>query len=128
MVQLMDQIRDKDLAFAMLNDLKSTCECITQKILETSNEQLRQSYLNVLHETFNEHKQLYNMMSQRGWYKPMMAKPDEINQISSHIMSMQNEINQTINAVNYQQQHYGGTQYNYQPGYYQGGMQGHQPY
>jgi spore coat protein CotF len=118
----MDQIRDKDLALAMLNDLKFTCDCINQKILEVSNPQLRQKYLNVLSETYDEHNQLYNLMHQRGWYKTMNATQQELSQIINSVNTMQNEMMQNINTTSYQQ-------YNQQQPYQQQHHnQGHQPY
>lgn len=117
-----DQIRDKDLAFAMLNDLKFTCDCINQKILEASNMQLRQQYLNILNETYSEQKQLFDLMQQRGWYKTMNANQQELSQISNSINTMQNEMMQ---QTGYQQQYY---QQPYGQGMYQRNNQGHQPY
>ncbi|WP_051688115.1 spore coat protein [Desulfofalx alkaliphila] len=113
MGQTFDQIRDKDLATSMLMDLKYTCECINRKILETSNNQLRQSYINVLTETYNEQKQLFDMMNQRGWYQPTMAQQQEISQASRKINNMQNEIMHTINSSQ-QQQYYGTSNYQQQ--------------
>ncbi|MTI79426.1 MAG: spore coat protein [Firmicutes bacterium] len=121
MGQPMDQIRDKDLASAMLNDLKFTCECLGQKILETSNTQLRQNYINILSESYNEQNQLYSLMSQRGWHQPMMANQQDVSQVTNQIMKMQNEINHTINTGQQQTS-------NYQANYSQKTFQGHQPY
>ncbi|MEG6615695.1 spore coat protein [Peptococcaceae bacterium 1198_IL3148] len=118
---VIDNIEDKDLALAMLNDLKFTCQCLNQKILETSNLQLRQNYINILNETFNEHKQLFDLMTQRGWYQPMMAPPQQHNQIITKISNTQNEVMQTVNATGYQPQYQ-------QPIMYQRGNQGHQLY
>ena len=113
----MKHIRDKDLAAAVLSDLKLTCSCINQKILETANEQLRQSYLNILNETYNEHKQVFDMMHQRGWYKTIPARQQEISQFSNSISTMQNDIMQTIHTGGQQQQQQDIPGYNYNNNY-----------
>ncbi len=116
MGQTTDQIRDKDLAMAMLMDLKHTCECLNQKILEASNPQLRQSYINILHETYNEQQHLFNYMQQKGWYPTMTAHQQDISTIAGSISQMQQEITQKLNQTNYnyQQQHSGQNYYSNQ--------------
>lgn len=99
-MQSFKQIRDKDMAFTMLNNLKYTCDCINTKLLETSNMQLRQSYINILNETYNEQKQLFDIMSQRNWYQPTMAQQQELSQAASRINNMQGELMQIINTSN----------------------------
>jgi spore coat protein CotF len=101
----MVQTKDKDLTFSMLNDLKYTCDCLNQKILETSNMQLRQNYINILNETFIEHKQLFDIMTHRGWYQPQVAEQQELTQFINKISTMQIQGVQTMNAAQYQQQY-----------------------
>ncbi|MCD5406284.1 MAG: spore coat protein [Desulfotomaculum sp.] len=107
----MHTIRDKDLAGAVLSNLKLTCSCINETILKTNNEQLRQSYLHVLNETYNEHKQVFDLMHQRGWHKSIPAPQQEVNRFANIITTMQNDVMQTTHNVEWQQQGNAGHNY-----------------
>lgn len=108
-----DQVTDKNLCLAMLNQLKWDATCLTQRILEVGDQQLRQDYINVLDRTFAEQKQLYDIANQYGWHQPMMADQNMINQVKSDLQNLSNDIQQSMVSIHHQAQ-YQGIQDQYQ--------------
>ncbi|ABO50455.1 Coat F domain protein [Desulforamulus reducens MI-1] len=100
-----DQVTDKNLCLAMLNQLKWDASCLTSKILECSDAQLRQDYINILNRTFEEQVQVYNFANQQGWHKPMMAEQNMVTQVQSGAQKMLNEQQQSM-ATQHQQAQY----------------------
>lgn len=103
-----EQVTDKNLCMAMINQLKWDATCLTQKVLETSDQQLRQDYINVLDRTFIEQKQLYDLANQYGWHQPMMAEQSMVSKVQNSLQNMSNEIQQSMISIHHQQaQHQG---------------------
>ncbi|MDO7787468.1 spore coat protein [Desulforamulus aquiferis] len=105
-----DQVTDKNLCMSMINQLKWDATCLTQKILETSDQQLRQDYINVLDRTFAEQKQLYDLANQYGWHQPMMADQSMISKVQSGLHNLSNEIQQSMMSIHHQQAQQQGIQ------------------
>ncbi|GAB6180720.1 hypothetical protein JCM14036_20390 [Desulfotomaculum defluvii] len=100
-----DQVTDKNLCLAMLNELKWNASSLTSNILECSNEQLRQEYINILNQTFDQQKQVFDFAHQQGWYKPMMAEQNMINQVQNGAQKMINEQQQSMLTQQHQMQY-----------------------
>ncbi|AQS59315.1 spore coat protein [Desulforamulus ferrireducens] len=122
-----DQVTDKNLCLALINQLKWSATCLTGKILECADDQLRQEYMQILNRTFAEQKRVFDFAHQQGWYQPMMAEQQMIGQVQSdtqklmmeqqhsmgnmHQIAQQQSI-QSQGMYNYQNQnHYGGQPY-----------------
>ncbi|AEG60183.1 spore coat protein [Desulforamulus ruminis] len=110
-----DQVTDKNLCMAMLNHLKWDAVCLTNKILECSDQSLRQDYINVLDRTFAEQKSLYDLANQHGWHQPMMANQNLVSQVQSDVQKLSSEQQQSMSTI-HQQAQYQGIQ-NQQAGY-----------
>lgn len=69
---------DQDLMGLMLQQHKHFAESLNMCILEAANDQLRRDYQNALMETYDHHKQIWNVMNQRGWYSVRPANPQDV--------------------------------------------------
>ncbi|MEG6521726.1 spore coat protein [Desulfotomaculum sp. 1211_IL3151] len=108
-----DQVTDKNLCLSMLNELKFNATCLTSRILECADQQLRQDYMHALNQTFDEQMQVYNLAHQQGWYKPMQAEQNMISQVQNSAQKMMTEQQQSMMTQHHQAQ-YQATQAPYQ--------------
>lgn len=69
---------DQDLMGLILQSHKHLAESLNMCLLETANDQLRRDYQNILMETYDHHKQIWNVMNQRGWYSVRPANPQDV--------------------------------------------------
>lgn len=104
---------DKNLCLAILNELKWNATCLTSNILECSDQQLRQDYINILNQTFDEQMQVFNFAYQQGWHKPMQAEQNMISQVQSSAQNMVTEQQQSM-MTQHHQAPYQATQAPYQ--------------
>lgn len=104
-----DQVTDKNLCLAIINQLKWSATCLTGKILECADEQLRQDYMQILNRTFAEQKQAFDFAHQHGWYQPMMADQQMIGQVQSDTQKLMMEQQQSMGTM-HQIAQYQGTQ------------------
>ncbi|SHE42640.1 spore coat protein [Desulforamulus putei] len=100
-----DQVTDKNLCLALINQLKWDAVCLTSKILECDDDRLRQDYINILNRTFAEQKQAFDFAKQHGWYQPMLAEQTMIGQVQSDTQKMVNEIQQSMMTMHQQAQY-----------------------
>lgn len=77
------QFADKDILQLALNESKHTAEALNSFILESSNEQLRRDYMTVLGDVYNQQKQVYDLMQQKGFYNVENATTQQIAQVQS---------------------------------------------
>ncbi|MFB6467837.1 spore coat protein [Cytobacillus sp. Hz8] len=74
------QMNDRDF----LNDGLSTCKYITDSlniaVREASHQQLYTEVLQILQETHNSTRELFNLMFKEGWYKLEAADQQKIDQ------------------------------------------------
>jgi len=76
---------DKDILQLVLNETKHTAETLNSSILEASNEQLRRDYMTVLGDVYNQQKQVFDMMQQKGFYNVENATAEQMAQAQSKI-------------------------------------------
>ena len=74
---------DRDILQLALNESKHTAEALNTFILETSNEQLRRDYMTVLGDVYNQQKQVFDLMQQKGFYSVENATAQQIAQAQS---------------------------------------------
>lgn len=77
------QFADRDILQLALNESKHTAEALNSFILESSNEQLRRDYMTVLGDVYNQQKQVFDLMQQKGFYTPENATAQQISQAKS---------------------------------------------
>lgn len=77
------QFADRDILQLALNESKHTAEALNSFILETTNEQLRRDYMTVLGDVYNQQKQVFDLMQQKGFYSVENATAQQISQAQS---------------------------------------------
>ena len=81
------QFADKDILQVALNESKHTAAALNTYILEASNEQLRRDYMTVLGDVYNQQKQVFDLMEQKGFYNVQDATPEQMTQAQSKFSS-----------------------------------------
>jgi len=66
-------ITDKEIMNVLLDQHKLCATSLTNLILESSNQNLRNDVTNILNKTFQHQKQIFDILSQKGWYKTQQA-------------------------------------------------------
>lgn len=77
------QFADRDILQLALNESKHTAEALNSFILEASNEQLRRDYMTILGDVYNQQKQVFDLMQQKGFYNVENATAQQIAQAQS---------------------------------------------
>ena len=81
------QISDRDILQVVLNESKHMAESLNTYIMEANNEQLRRDYMTALGDIYNQQKQIYDTMQQKGYYEVKNANPQDIAQAKSKFSS-----------------------------------------
>jgi len=81
----MATISDKDIMEVLLAQHKLGAISLTNLILESSCQNVRNDAVNLLTRTFEHQKQIYDIMSQKGWYQTMTATKQEISSVQSSL-------------------------------------------
>lgn len=82
-------ISDKDVTNVILNQHKLEASSLTNLILESSNNSLRTDTTNILQRTFSHQKQIFDLMSQKGWYQVQNASQQDMMTAQQSISNMQ---------------------------------------
>ncbi|WP_434640516.1 spore coat protein [Thermoanaerobacterium thermosaccharolyticum] len=69
---------DKDIMMGVLSDYKLAVETLSHAAIEAANESLKRDFINALNSTFEEQKQVWNAINQRGWYSVKPAQMQDI--------------------------------------------------
>ena len=77
------QFADQDILQLALNESKHMAEAINSYILEATSEQLRRDYMTVLGDIFNQQKQIFDVMQQKGFYNVENASAQQISKAQS---------------------------------------------
>ncbi|HHW31917.1 MAG TPA: spore coat protein [Clostridiaceae bacterium] len=81
----MANITDKDIMEVLLTQHKLGAISLTNLVLESSCQNVRTDATNLLTKTFEHQKQIYDIMSQKGWYQTMTASPQEISNVQTSL-------------------------------------------
>lgn len=85
------QLTERDVLQLCLNETKHLASSLNIYIQEATSEQLRRDYMTTLGDIYNQEKQLYDAMQQKGYYTVKNANPQDITQASSKFSSMQSQ-------------------------------------
>lgn len=83
------KLTDQDIAQCLLKDEKFTCTMISSAIQEASSESLRRDWEKCLQNSLRMQKQVFDAMSQKGWYSPAKADMQQVSQAQNQFSSMQ---------------------------------------
>ncbi|WP_433750731.1 spore coat protein [Falsibacillus pallidus] len=62
---------------------KARCHSITDILTECANEELCSVYRQSLDNAFDIHRELFNMLNQKGWYKVLPAQVAQIEEVQN---------------------------------------------
>ena len=93
----MKNITDKEITNVLLDEHKLCASSLTNLILESSNQNLRNDATNILNRTFQHQKQLFDIMTQKGWYATTIANPQDITKAQQDVSKVQS----TLNSLEY---------------------------
>lgn len=82
---LVGNLTDKEITNIVLDNHKFSATSLTNLILESANNQLRNDCLNVLKRTLDHQKQIFDLMAQKGWYQVSAASPQDISKAQQQI-------------------------------------------
>jgi len=88
----MKGITDKEIVNILLDEHKLEASSLTNLILESSNQSLRNDAMNILTKTFQHQKQLFDIMTQKGWYQTQNAKQTDIMRAQQEINNIQSSM------------------------------------
>ena len=84
----MQHMNDKEMVNDILSQIKGSLNTYTSAISETSNQQLRQTLQQIRNSDEQFQYQLFQMASQRGFYKPASdASTQDIQTVKSQLSS-----------------------------------------
>lgn len=92
----MKNITDKEITNVLLDEHKLCASSLTNLILESSNQNLRNDASNVLNRTFQHQKQIFDIMTQKGWYQTQSASQQDITRAQQDVSKVQS----TISSLN----------------------------
>lgn len=88
----MKQITDKEIVNILLDEHKLAASTLTNLILESSNQNLRNDTMNMLNKTFQHQKQLFDIMTQKGWYQTQNANQSDIMRAQQEFNNIQSSM------------------------------------
>lgn len=88
----MKNLGDKEIMTTLLDEHKFCASSLTNLILESSNQSLRNDATNILNRTFQHQKQIFDLMTQKGWYTTQNASQQEINNAKQEVSKVQASI------------------------------------
>ena len=88
----MANLTDKEIMSSILNEHKLSASSLTNLVLESSCPTLRNDVQSILTKTFNGQKQVFDMMSQKGWYPVQNANQQEISMAQQKVKNIQSQM------------------------------------
>ena len=85
----MANFTDKEITQTLLNEHKLCASSLTNLVLESTNQALREDAKCILNRTFQHQKNIFDLMAQKGWYTPKTATPQEITQAKQEVSKIQ---------------------------------------
>ncbi|HBY20828.1 MAG TPA: spore coat protein [Clostridiales bacterium] len=92
-------LTDKEVTTVILDNHKLAATSLTNLILESANNQLRADCYNVLKRTMEHQKQIFDVMSQKGWYQVSNANQQDITQVQQTITQAQQSVNNIVSTL-----------------------------
>ena len=89
----MNYLGDKEITQTLLNEHKLCASSLTNLVLESSNQSLRNDAAGILSRTFQHQKNIYDLMTQKGWYSTQQASQQEITAAKQDVGKIQSSIN-----------------------------------
>lgn len=88
----MANLTDKEIMESVLNGHKLAASSLTNLILESACPMLRSDAESILNRTFDGQKQVFDIMSQKGWYQVQNANPQEISAAQQKVKNIESQM------------------------------------
>ncbi len=88
----MANLTDKEIMASILGEHKLAASSLTNLILESVNPTVRNDAENILTKTFDAQKQVFDVMTQKGWYSVQNANQQEISSAQQKIKNIQSQM------------------------------------
>jgi len=85
----MKSFSDKEITTVLLNEHKLCASSLTNLVLESTNQNLRNDVSGLLNRTFQHQKNLFDLMTQKGWYTTQTASQQEIDMAKQEVSKIQ---------------------------------------
>ena len=85
----MKNFGDKEITTVLLNEHKLSASSLTNLILESSCQSLRNDAAGLLNRTFQHQKNIFDLMAQKGWYTTQTASQQEISNAKQEVSKIQ---------------------------------------
>lgn len=89
----MKSFGDKEITQTLLNEHKLCASSLTNLVLESSNQNLRNDAAGLLNRTFQHQKNIFDLMTQKGWYTTQSASQQEISTAQQEVSKIQTTTN-----------------------------------
>ncbi len=89
----MNYLGDREITQTLLNEHKLCASSLTNLVLESSNQSLRNDAAGILSRTFQHQKNIFDLMTQKGWYSAQQASQQEITAAKQEAGKIQSSIN-----------------------------------
>lgn len=88
----MANLTDKEILSSVLNEHKLAASSLTNLILESACPTLRSDAESILTKTFDHQKQIFDIMSQKGWYAVQNANQQDISMAQQKVQNIQSQL------------------------------------
>jgi len=85
-------LTDKEIVSSILNEHKLAASSLTNLILESTCPMLRSDASSILTKTFNGQKQVFDIMTQKGWYPVQNANQQEISMAQQKVKNIESQM------------------------------------
>lgn len=85
----MKNFGDKEITTVLLDEHKLCASSLTNLILESSNQNLRNDAAGLLNRTFQHQKNIFDLMTQKGWYTTQTASQQDISNAKQEVSKIQ---------------------------------------
>ena len=82
-------MEDRDLMESELLIVKGACELYEHGALESTSADVHAAFKDALNETLNIQNKIYNLMTEKGWYKTEYADQSKIDQTRTQFSNSQ---------------------------------------
>lgn len=89
----MNKFGDKEITQTLLNEHKLSASSLTNLILESTNQNLRNDVSGLLNRTFQHQKNIFDLMTQKGWYTTQQANQQDVSTAKQEVSKIQSSMN-----------------------------------
>ena len=80
-------MQDRDLMEGELLTIKGACDLYLHGAIESTTAEVHTAFMDALKESLNVQNKIYNLMSEKGWYKTDNADQNKINETKQNYIA-----------------------------------------